>query len=92
MGYLILDLQWATKLVGMQMHVFEYLGDTAGSKIALEEYQHVMHDFLTESINQKNQSATILIHQYYPYNQNNQNYWIELATDMNPLLQGVRNL
>ena len=87
MGYLILDLQWATKLVGMQMHVFEYLGDTAGSKIALEEYQHVMHDFLTESINQKNQSAAILIHQYYPYNQNNQNYWIELATDMNPLLQ-----
>lgn len=87
MGYLTLDLQLATKFVGVQMHVFDYLGDKSGSKLALEGYQHVMQDFFTKSINQKNQSAAILIHQHYPYNENNRNCWMELADDMKPMLQ-----
>ena len=87
MGYLTLDLQLAAKFVGVQMHVFDYLGDKSGSKLALEGYQHVMQDFFTKSINQKNQSAAILIHQHYPYKENNRNCWMELAADMNTVLQ-----
>lgn len=87
MGYLTLDLQLATKFVGVQMHVFDYLGEKAGSKLALEGYQHVMQDFFTKSINHKNQSTAILIHQHYPYNENNRNCWMELAADMKPILQ-----
>ena len=87
MGYLTLDLQLATKFVGVQMHVFDYLGDKTASKLALEGYQHVMQDFYTKSINKKNQSAAILIHQHYPYNENNRNCWMELAADMKPMLQ-----
>lgn len=87
MGYLTLDLQLATKFVGVQMHVFDYLGDKAGSKLVLEGYQHVVQDFFTKSINQKNQSAAILIHQHYPYNENNRNCWMKLAADMKPVLQ-----
>lgn len=86
-GYLTLDLQLATKFVGVQMHVFDYLGDKAGSKLALEGYQYVMQDFFIRSINQRNQSAAILIHQHYPYNQNNRNCWMKLAADMKPVLQ-----
>lgn len=87
MGYLTLDLQLATKFVGVQMHVFDYLGDQTGSKLALEGYQHVMNDFFTKSINRRNQSAAILIHQHYPYNESNRNCWMELAADMKPVLQ-----
>ena len=86
-GYLTLDLQLATKFVGVQMHAFDYLGDKTGSKLALEGYQHVMQDFFTKSINQKNQSAAILIHQHYPYNENNRNYWMGLSADMKQMLQ-----
>ena len=86
-GYLTLDLQLATKFVGVQMHVFDYLGDKSGSKVVLEGYQHVMQDFFTKSINQKNQCAAILIHQYYPYKENNRNFWIELRDDIKPVLQ-----
>ncbi|PKM75176.1 MAG: hypothetical protein CVU92_02715 [Firmicutes bacterium HGW-Firmicutes-17] len=87
MGYLTLDLQLATKFVGVQMHVFDYLGDKTASKLALEGYQHVMQDFYTKSINKKNQSAARLIHQHYPYNENNRNCWMELAANMKPMLQ-----
>ncbi len=87
MGFLTLDLQLATKFVGVQMHVFDYLGDISGSRLALEGYQHVMQDFFTKRINQKNQSAAILIHQHYPYNESNRNCWVQLAADMKPVLQ-----
>lgn len=87
LGYLTLDLHLATKFVGVQMHVSDYLGDKSGSKLALEGYQHVMQDFFTKGINQKNHSAAILVHQHYPYIESNRNFWIELVTDMKPVLQ-----
>lgn len=86
-GYLALDLQLVTKYVGVQMHVFDYLGDKASSILTLEGYQHIMQDFFTKSINQKEQSAATLIHLYYPYNENNRNWWYKFSNDMKPVLQ-----
>ncbi len=86
-GYLTRDLQLATMYVGVQMHVFDYLGDKKSSHLALEGYQHIMQDFFTKSINQKGQSAALLIHLHYPYNEKNRNYWYKFAIDMKPVLQ-----
>jgi hypothetical protein len=86
-GYLTLDLQLATKYVGVLMHIFDYLGDRASSDLAFEAYQHIMHDFFAKSINPKEQSAVALIHQYYPYNKNNRDWWLKFARDMEPVLQ-----
>ena len=85
--FLTQDLQLATKYVGVQMHVFDYLGDRASSNQALEGYQHVMRDFFTKSINKKGQSAATLIHLNYPYGENNLNWWHKFAVDMEPVLQ-----
>ena len=85
--FLTQDLQLATKYVGVQMHVFDYLGDKASSNLALEGYQHTMQDFCSKSIGQDGQSAAFLIHQYYPYNENNRNFWVKFAMDMEPVLQ-----
>lgn len=86
-GYLTRDLQLATKFVGVQMQVFDYLGEKTSSKAALEEYQCVMNDFFTKSINHKNQSTALLIHQNCKYNENNRNCWMELTEDMNKVFQ-----
>ena len=85
--YLSLDLQLATKYVGVLMHVFDYLGDKTSSNLVFEGYQHVMQDFFTLSIDQKMKSTATLIHEYYPYNGNNRNYWYKLAMDMKSVLQ-----
>ena len=85
--FLTRDLQLATKYVGVQMHVFDYLGDKASSNLALEGYQHAMQDFFTKSINQKRPSAAALIHQYYPYDQNNRDWWLKFSRGMEPFLQ-----
>lgn len=86
--YLTLDLQLATKYVGVQMHVFDYLGDKESSNLTLQGYEHIMRDFFTQSINQKGQSAAILIHLNYTYNESNRNCWYEFAMDMKTMLLG----
>lgn len=85
--FLTQDLQLATMYVGVQMHVFDYLGDKASSNQALEGYQHNMREFFTKSLNKKGQSAATLIHLNYPYDENNLNWWYKFAEDMKPVLQ-----
>ena len=46
MGYLTLDLQLAAKFVGVQMHVFDYLGDKSGSKLAFRRVSTCYAGFL----------------------------------------------
>lgn len=84
---LTLDLQLATKYVGIQMQVFDYLGDKSSSKLALDGYQHIMQDFITKSINSKGQSAALLMHLNYPYNETNRNLWYQFAIDMKTALK-----
>lgn len=86
-GYLTLDLQLVTRYVGVQMQVFNYLGDKVSSELVLESYQYVMQDFVTNGINAKNQSAATLIHLNYPYNETNRNGWYQFAKDMTSVLQ-----
>jgi len=75
------------------MNVFDYLGDKASSNLALERYQHIMQDFFEMGINQKGQSTASLIHQYYPYNENNRNCWLKFAMDMKPVLHaGLKSI
>lgn len=85
-GYLTLDLQRVTKYVGVLMHVFDYLGDKASSNLTLEGYQYNMRDFFTKSINKEGLSSSMLIHQHYPYNENNRDWWYKLTIDMKQVL------
>lgn len=85
--YIAQDLQLATKYVGVQMNVFNYLEDRNNSNLALEGYQHMMHDFLSNDINLRNQSVAALVHQHFPYTESNRNFWVQLAEEMEPVLQ-----
>ena len=85
--YLTADLQLATKYVGVHMHALDYLGDRKGAQFVLEEYQHVLKDFFSKAINTRDQSAAELVHLYYPYDESNRNYWLQLKKEMQPVLE-----
>jgi hypothetical protein len=87
MGYLTSDLQIATKFVGVQMHVYDYLGDKRGSTLALENYQHVMSDFVNKVIDKKGQSAAILLQNNYPYDKSNMDFWFNFTKEIQPVLK-----
>lgn len=86
MGYLATDLQVATKFVGIQLHVQDYLGDTNAARLTAEGYQHVMHDFFTKQIGPTKQSAAMMLQMNYPYTKDNMDSWYKLQQEMVPVL------
>lgn len=92
MRYLAGDLQMATKFVGVQMHVYEYLGDKSAATLALENYQHVMKDFTTKAISKSGCSAAGIMQNNYPYSNQNRDFWYGFSKDIQPLISlDVRN-
>lgn len=87
MEYLIDDLRMATKFVGVQMQVYEFLGDKSAATIALESYQQVIKDFTTKPINKNGLSATGIMQNNYPYSKENRDFWYEFTNDVQPLIE-----
>ena len=87
MGYLTSDMQIATKYVGVRMQLLEYIGETKTAQYVLQQYQHVMYDFLTKPITRKGLSAADLMHNYFPYDKTNMNCWHTFSKEMTPTLE-----
>lgn len=87
MRYLAGDLQMATKFVGVQMHVYEFLGDKSAATLALENYQHVIKDFATKAISKNGLSAAGIMQNNYPYSEANRDLWYEFINDVQPLIE-----
>ena len=93
MAYLTSDMQIATKFVGVRMQLLEYMGETKTAQSVLQQYQHVMYDFLTKPITRQGLSTADLMHNYFPYDKSNMNCWYSFATEMKPALEsGMRTL
>lgn len=87
MGFLTTDLQIATKYVGVRMQLLEHMGETDTAKSVLQNYQHVMHDFLTKPVTRKGLSTAALMHDYFPYDKSNMNCWHTFSKEMVPALE-----
>lgn len=85
-GYLTEDIQIVTKVVGLRMQVLDYLGDTKGAQIEMDQYKREMKDFFTKKLPGKDYSAAELIHLNYPYTEENRDYWYKLSNELHPIL------
>lgn len=92
MEYIAQDLQLFTKYVGIQMHVLDYLGEHESSMELLEKYQRGMTDFADRAVNAKNQSAALLMHMYYSYDNDNCDFWYKLKKDIDENIRSGRLL
>lgn len=87
MDYLTQDMQMLTKFVGVQMQVYDYLGRPSDSKLALDNFQHVMTGFISEGINKQGQSAAMLMHLNYPYTESNIDCWYNFASELSTVFE-----
>ena len=84
------DLQLATKFSGVQMQVFEALSRREDSKLVLDRYQTVMHDFITQEIGGRGMSAIELMHDNYHYSKENTDCWYTFSKELEPALESTR--
>lgn len=87
MNFLALDMQLATKFVGVYMQVLDYLGDNQSVQLISARYQYVLKDFFTKGIGKKNISADEILQMNYPYTESNRDSWYYLQKEMVPALE-----
>ena len=87
MRFLVSDLQIATKFVGIRMQLLDYMEEKDISKTVLQNYYHVLYDFLTKPITRKGISTGMLMQDYFPYNKLNIDCWYNFSKEMKPVLE-----
>lgn len=81
------DLQLSTRMCGIQMQVYEYLGRPEDAILELEHYQHVVHGFLTDQVDNTGLTAIELMHDNFPYNKENLDCWYIFSQQFEPVLR-----
>jgi RimJ/RimL family protein N-acetyltransferase len=90
--FLARDIQLSTKFVGVQTHVLNYLGDSKSATLELERFRHIVQGFFSKPLGARRISAAMLIHQYFPYTDENRNSWITLSKEIGSMLQSEIDL
>lgn len=86
------DLQFSTKICGITMQVYEYLGQPQNAKIEMEQYQAFMIDFLSNEIGDSGYTAIELLHDNYRYNKENVDCWYNFSIELKPKLSDIKQL
>lgn len=79
------DMQLTTKFVGLQVQVYERLGDKGSSQATLEQYSSFMDAFFTNPMTRDGLSAADVIHMNFPYSTENLDGWHKLKEEVRPL-------
>lgn len=87
MNFLALDMQLATKFVGVYMQVLDYLGDNQSVQLISARYQYVLKDFFIRGIGKKNIPAAEILQMNFPYTESNRDSWYYLQKEMIPVLE-----
>lgn len=93
MGFISDDLQIVTKFVGVRLQILEYLGERETAKLVIENYQSRMLNFIEQPISRKGRSASMLMHDYFPYDDDNMDLWYKFSVEMKPMFEkGLKQL
>lgn len=80
------DLQLATKIVGVQMQVLDYMGDANAQKYVMEQYNYTMAEVFEKRISDEGYTLAELIHDNISYSKDNLDCWYHFGNDMKEFL------
>ena len=81
MKYIVEEFQIATKYVGVQMQLLEYLENDKKAKNVLDKYNYIMNEFFTLPRTKNKMSLADLFQDYYPYEKKDKNMWYNLKKE-----------
>ena len=70
--------------------MFDALDRREDSKLVLDRYQTVIHNFITQEIGGRGMSAMELMHDNYHYTKENTDCWYIFSKELEPALESTR--
>ena len=86
MSMLTLGLQYATKIVGVQIQVYAYLGQTEAIENTLRSYYNIIDYIVNTPISKDSLSTCQILQNYFPYTEENKNCWLYFEQEIKQVL------
>jgi len=76
------DMQMIPRYVGLRVYLLNYCGNIADAHRVISDYRYQLDTMFMRKIGQGKYSALEEIHRYYPYREDNIDFWIEKPKQM----------
>lgn len=88
-----IDMQLIPKYVGMRAYLFGFLGDVENANQVIADYRYQLEGLATNRLGQEGKyTALEMIHRYYPYNNDDMDFWIERPVQLISVLKNYETL
>ena len=92
MIYMCEDMYMMNKSIGLQLQIFEYQEKKEEAKNTLLAYANGLVELSEKKIGSRGETALGLLQDYYPYNKNNINMWVNFLNTINELRNGLMGI
>lgn len=87
--YITEDMNLIPKYVGLRAYLCGFSGDNTIASEVLDEYRYKVNQLVTMPVCSKGLTAAQCIHKYFPYTEQNRDYWITEMSNINKQLQSI---
>lgn len=92
MVYMCEDIYMMNKSIGLQLQIFEYQEKKEEAWATFQAYVNGIAELSEKKVGIHGESAMDLLQDYYPYNKDNRNMWINFANNIKELKSGLAGL
>lgn len=89
LSYIAEDMNLIPKYVGLRAYLFSYMDDGETAADILHEYQRRMNELLIKDNKPKSLSPAECLHKYFPYSEDNRDFWVTDFKQLNKQLQQI---
>ena len=92
LSYINEDMQMIPRYVGMRVYLFNYREKIDDAQRILGEYRYQLQTLTERKLGDGKYTAFELIHMYYPYEEDNVDFWIEKPRQMISVIDSYKSL
>ncbi|MBD5446779.1 MAG: hypothetical protein HDR32_03335 [Treponema sp.] len=82
LSYISEDMKKILRYVGLRVYLFNLRGKDDDANRVLGDYQSLLQTLTEKKIGDEKYTAFELIHEYYPYDEENMDFWLEMPKQM----------
>lgn len=71
------DMQMIPRYLGLRIYLFNLQGNTVEANRVIGDYRYHLEKLSETKLEQSNYTALEMIHRYYPYNEDDMDFWLE---------------
>jgi hypothetical protein len=90
--YINEDMQMIPRYVGLRVYLLNFRGNVEASNKILDEYRYHIENLAERKLDGSKYTAFEIIHRYYPYTEENTDFWLEQPREMLSVLKNYENL